>query len=131
MIDNASLAGNVCLSASSSCSSASCQLASFTCSFLERAFRLGLLACGSPLSLIAVSFQGPASFNSMRNRRQPGSCYLHVMLRRVEARPNGADHIVIDDNRRPALHLGETLRSDGGYATMVDRVFERLTWFLE
>ena len=46
----------------------------------------------------------------MRDRCQPGLRDLHVVLRRVEARPDSADHFAVDDNRQPALHLGEALR---------------------
>src|ERR1700744_4647409 len=67
----------------------------------------------------------------MRDRCQPGLRDLLVVFRRVEARPDGADHLAIDDDRKSALHLREALRRNGSKATMVDRVLKRLTWFLE
>jgi hypothetical protein len=67
----------------------------------------------------------------MRDRCQPGLRDLHVVLRRVEARSDGADHLAIDHDRKPALHLDEALRGNGSNATVVDRVLERLARFLE
>jgi hypothetical protein len=55
---------------------------------------------------------------------------LHVVLRRVEARPDGADHLAIDNDWQTALHVGEALRRNGSNATVVDRVLERLARFL-
>jgi hypothetical protein len=52
---------------------------------------------------------------------------LHVVFRRVEARPDSADHLAVNDNWEPALHLGEALRGNGRNTTVVDRVFECLT----
>jgi hypothetical protein len=70
-------------------------------------------------------------FNLMRNRCQPGLGDLHVMLRRVKARPDGADHLAIDDNWKRALHLSEAARGNRSNATVVDRIFKRLTRLLE
>jgi len=67
----------------------------------------------------------------MRDRCQPGLRDLHVVLRRVEARSDGADHLAIDHDWKPALHLDEALRGNGSNATVVDRVLERLARFLE
>jgi len=53
------------------------------------------------------------------------------MLRRVKAGPDGADHLAIDDNWQAALHFSEAARRNGSKATMVDRIFERLTRLLE
>jgi hypothetical protein len=46
----------------------------------------------------------------MRDRREPGFCDFHVMLRRVKACPDGADNLAIDDNWKRALHFSEALR---------------------
>ena len=67
----------------------------------------------------------------MRDRCEPGLRDLNVMLRRVEARPDSANHLAIDDNWKPALHLGEALCRHRSNATVVDRVLERLARFLE
>ena len=67
----------------------------------------------------------------MRDRCQSGLRDLYIVLRRVEARPDGADHLAVDDDRKPALHLGEALRRNGSNATVVDRILERPTRFLE
>jgi hypothetical protein len=67
----------------------------------------------------------------MRDRCQPGLRNLHVVLRRVKARADGPDHLAIDNNRKPALHLGEALRRNGSNATVIDCVLKRLTWLLE
>jgi hypothetical protein len=72
-----------------------------------------------------------AFFNSMRDHCQPRLRDLDVVLRRIEARSDGADHLAFDDDGKPALHLGEALRGNGSNATVVDRVLERLTRFLE
>jgi hypothetical protein len=53
------------------------------------------------------------------------------MLRRVKARPNGAEHLAIDDNWERALHLGEAARGNRGNAAVVDHIFQRLTWLLD
>jgi hypothetical protein len=70
-------------------------------------------------------------FNSTRDRCQPALRDLHVVLRRVEARSDGADHLAINNYRRSTLHFREALRRDGSNATVVDRILKRLTWFLE
>ena len=49
-----------------------------------------------------------ACFNSMRDRYQPGLRDLHVVLRRVEDRPDRADYLAIDDDWKP-LCVPETL----------------------
>jgi hypothetical protein len=67
----------------------------------------------------------------MRDRCQPSLGDLHVVLRGVEAHPDGADYLAIDDNRQPALHLGEALGRNGSNATVVDRILKRLARFLE
>jgi hypothetical protein len=41
------------------------------------------------------------SFNSVRNRCQSGLRDLHIMFRRVEARPDGADDLAITTIRIP------------------------------
>jgi hypothetical protein len=69
--------------------------------------------------------------NSMRDRCQPGLSDLYVILRGVKAGPDSADDLAIDHNGKSTLHLGEALRRNGGNATVVDRIFERLTWLLE
>jgi hypothetical protein len=51
--------------------------------------------------------------NSMRDRSQPGLRDLRVVLRRVEARPESADHLAANDNWNPALHLSDALRDNG------------------
>ena len=53
------------------------------------------------------------------------------MLRRVKARADSADHLAIDDNWKRALHFGEAARGNRGDATVVDRIFKRLTGLLE
>jgi hypothetical protein len=53
------------------------------------------------------------------------------MLRCVKAGPDGADHLAVDDNWQTALHFSEAARRNGGKATVVDRIFERLTRLLE
>jgi hypothetical protein len=53
------------------------------------------------------------------------------VLRRVEARCDGADHLTIDNDRKPSLHFREALCGNGSNATVVDRVLKRLTRLLE
>jgi hypothetical protein len=53
-----------------------------------------------------------ACYNSMRDRYQPGLRDLHVVLRRVEDRPDRADYLAIDDDWKPPLHQGEALRRE-------------------
>ena len=65
------------------------------------------------------------------DRCQSGSGNLYVVLRRVEARPDGTDHLAIHDGGKPALHLGKTLRGDGSQATTIYRVLKRQTRLLE
>jgi hypothetical protein len=72
-----------------------------------------------------------AAFNSMRNRCQTGSRDLHVVLRRVEARSDGTNHLAIDDDRKPALHFRETMCRYGSKAPLVDGVLNRLARLLE
>ena len=67
----------------------------------------------------------------MRDRCQPDLRDLHVVLQRVEARPDGADHLAINNDRKSTLHFREALCRDGCNATVVDRVLKRLTRFLE
>jgi hypothetical protein len=67
----------------------------------------------------------------MRDRCQPGLRDLRVVLRRVEACSDGTDHLAIHNDRKSTLHFREALCRDGSDATVVDRVFKRLTWILE
>jgi hypothetical protein len=67
----------------------------------------------------------------MGDRRQPGLRDLRVVLRRVEARPHGANDLAMDDDRKAALYLGVALRRNGCNATVVDRVPARLARFLD
>jgi hypothetical protein len=66
----------------------------------------------------------------MRNRCQTGLRDLHVVLRRVEARPDGTNHLAIDDDRKPALHFREARCRYGSEATLVDRVLKPWLGFL-
>lgn len=56
-------------------------------------------------------------FNSMRDRCQPGLRNFQVVLRRVEAHPDGADYLAVDDC---GAHSGGDNRSRVGY---FDRCF--------
>jgi hypothetical protein len=67
----------------------------------------------------------------MRDRCLAGFCDLHVMLRRVRVGPDSADNLAIDDNWKRALCFSEALRRNGSSATVIDCVFERLTWLLQ
>jgi hypothetical protein len=60
----------------------------------------------------------------MRDRRQPGLSDLHIVLRRVEARADGANYLAINDDWKATLHLREALRRNSGNATVIDRVLE-------
>src|SRR5271165_2630117 len=56
---------------------------------------------------------------------------LHIVVRRIEARADAADHLTIDDDRQASLHRDEVTCRDQCDTTVIDGVLERLARFLE
>src|SRR5271168_4525069 len=68
---------------------------------------------------------------SMLERREPGLRDLHIVLRRIEARTDAADHLAIDDDGQTALHLDKVARAQQCDATVINGVLERFARLLE
>ena len=56
---------------------------------------------------------------------------LFVFLGRRKARTDRADHLAVDHDRKPALHLDEASSGYRCVTTVVDRLLQRLGGFLE
>src|SRR5260221_7734575 len=80
--------------------------------------------------LFASLASGYPRLRSLAERGEPCLRDLHVVLRRIEACTDRADHLAIDHDRKASLHLDEAARRHGGDASMIDGVLERLAWLL-
>jgi hypothetical protein len=88
-------------------------------------------ADGVPSRSADLSLHADPNGPSTRERCQSGLRDLHIVLRCIEARSNGADNLAIHDDWKAALHLREALRCDRRNAAVVDSVLERLARLLE
>src|SRR5580704_14981363 len=68
---------------------------------------------------------------SLAERGEPCLGDLFVFLGRREARTDAADHLAIDHDRKPALHLDEAASGYRRVTTVVDCLLQRLSRLLE